>query len=127
MPSRWHESPDRTPDTASYRGLAGRLGERTIIPPCTTGTATLVSRLSTDVVYGSQGRPHREAYLPRMPNRRVSSVFHGMVLVLSGSKVWRNEGSGGLCCWFLRVLCKSMRIGTSWVEVYEEKNAETML
>lgn len=40
----------------------------------------------------------RVAYSPRMPRRRVSSVFHGMLLVLSGSEEESEEGSRGLCC-----------------------------
>lgn len=44
----------------------------------------------------------RVAYSPRMPRRRVSSVFHGMLLVLSGGKAQSEEGSRGLCCSFRR-------------------------
>lgn len=42
----------------------------------------------------------RVAYSPRMPRRRVSSVFHGMLLVLSESEEQSEEGSRGLCCSF---------------------------
>lgn len=41
-------------------------------------------------------RPSRVAYSPRMPNRRVSSVFHGMLMVLSGSEESSEEGSRGV-------------------------------
>lgn len=35
-----------TGDTEGCQGTAGRLGTRTIIPPCTTGTVVFVNRLS---------------------------------------------------------------------------------
>lgn len=37
---------------SAAKGQAGRLGTRTIIPPCTTGTAVLVSRLSLGHIMG---------------------------------------------------------------------------
>lgn len=49
----------------------------------------------------------RVAYSPRMPRRRVSSVFHGMLLVLSGGEAKSEEGSRGLCCSFRRWECLS--------------------
>lgn len=46
-----HESVDG--NTEDCQGTAGRTGTRTIIPPCTTGTAVLVSRLSSRAVSAS--------------------------------------------------------------------------
>lgn len=60
------------------------------------------SRQSTvvkgSVCVSSWVRPSRVAYSPRMPKRRVSSVFHGMLLVLFGNDKDSEEGSQGLCC-----------------------------
>lgn len=91
--------PMETPKTAK-----GQLADPGHVPSYRPARRALwfssVNYRQGSVCVSSWVRPSRVAYSPRMPKRRVSSVFHGMVLVLSASEKESEEGSQGLCCSF---------------------------
>lgn len=127
MPSRRHESAvwgARGTAKAQLAGSGHVPSYRPARQALRFSSVNWLQAMTADNDFSWWARPSRVAYSPRMPNRRVSSVFHGMLMVLSGSEESSEEGSRGIwCCLRRRGNLSGCERGESWST--KGKDAET--